>query len=371
MGLATSQWVSTTYLRAFPLVLVLVTTGGAAGFVAACSASSGGAIVGKPTPDASTTDATDVDAGQTPASACIALATTRCARIDACTNGIGTKTRYGDSATCVSRLNAQCVTALGAAGTSATPDGTKACADALATEDCATFLGVDTADACLPKPGALANGAACSTSAQCQGAFCNVGANGACGVCAAATKEGDPCTPLEGCDRGFTCAKTSGTCVAPLAAGAACDGTVPCATLLRCKSKDNVGDDDAGDGGKIKDGVCQAEATTVGASCSNGDGVCSRASGLYCARPAKTCAVLPVASTNNACGEVDGGSVTACMGGDCTLANGEKTGTCSAAIADDGPCDPTGIGASCLPPAKCVDAPGGARCKVLDPSICK
>jgi hypothetical protein len=158
--------------------------------------------------------------------------------------------------------------------------------------------------------------------------------------------------------------------VAPLAVGAACDGTVPCAALLRCKNTDDAGALDAGDAGK-RVGVCEAESTAVGAGCSAGDEVCSRAAGLYCRRPGKQCAVIAVEGASAACGDLDGGTVAACATGKCTIADGEKAGTCTAAIADDAACDPTGNGPGCLPPAKCVGAPGAATCKKLDPSLCK
>ena len=52
--------------------------------------------------------------------ACGDLAKARCAKIDSCGGGFGVAVKYGDEATCESRLKAQCIEGLGAPSTGAT-----------------------------------------------------------------------------------------------------------------------------------------------------------------------------------------------------------------------------------------------------------
>src|SRR5512140_339427 len=102
-----------------------------------------------------------------------ALAAAYCARTQACASAV-VSIGYGDVATCTSVFAADVVRANKGTGVTETPDQINACATALAQLSCGDFLARKTAAACKVPAGTLADGAACSADAQCQGTRCKV-----------------------------------------------------------------------------------------------------------------------------------------------------------------------------------------------------
>jgi hypothetical protein len=318
-------------------------------------------------------------------SACDDSAKARCTQNDKCTNNVANKNKYGDEATCESRLTAQCVKNLGATGTGATPATVESCALAIPMETCSAYLGNDPADTCLPPMGTVANGAACGLSAQCASTYCQIPAHASCGTCADVPKVGDPCGPTGECGarNGLQC--VNDTCVAQGALNAPCDKDNPCGPDLTC-----VGAKAAAKG------TCAAPIAMVGAACdpnkATGPG-CDLTQGLYCSPATKHCVAVTFASDGQACGEVSGGLVI-CQAGTCIIPSASadggvdagiddggaeggtttpKEGTCKALVLENQPCDTTG-GPFCMGPAKCVyasDASTMGTCTLLDPTACK
>jgi hypothetical protein len=138
--------------------------------------------------------------------------------------------------------------------------------------------------------------------------------------------------------------------------------------------------------------VCEAEATTVGATCdlkkSKGTG-CQPELGLYCG-PDGHCAADALVSAPAACGRLgaaaadagaaDGGdagpvdfSVARCVAGAVCDPTGTTAGTCTAPAVDGAPCDRVN-GPSCLAPARCVsanDASTAGVCLLPGASACQ
>jgi len=321
-------------------------------------------------------DATDLGDGGAEASAlsadqaCGDFAKARCAKIDSCGNGHGVVVKYGDEATCESRLKVQCLLGLAAPSTGATAASRETCAQALTAEDCPTFLGTDAPDPCAPPAGTLAAGTACGSSAQCQSSYCAIPVGTACGTCAAPPTAGASCATTNECgtSAGLVCLRATTTCVAAGAANATCDVTHPCAAEYECvKTLDSDG---GADGGESISGTCQLGGTAVGTKCRGSNVVdprCERSVYLTCDGMAKTCAQDNFASAGSACGDLDGG-VT-----DCTAGSSCETGTCLAPAAEGASCD-TANGPSCLSPARCIGTVGDGGtvgiCTLVDPSTC-
>jgi hypothetical protein len=328
------------------------------------------------------------DAGApTAMSACADSAKARCAQNDKCTNSVADKNKYGDEATCESRLTAQCVKNLGAPGSGATPATVESCAQTIPTETCSAYLGNDPADTCLPPMGTVANGGACGLGAQCVSTYCRIPAHASCGTCDDAPKAGDPCGPTGECGarNGLQC--VNDTCIAQGALNAACDKDNPCGPDLTC-----VGAKAA------TKGTCTAPVAMVGAACdpnkATGPG-CDLTQGLYCKPVMKQCAAVTFATDGQPCGEVSGALVI-CQAGSCIIppagsgsdggidaglddggAEGGTTaprqGTCKAFAMDGQSCDTSG-GPLCMNPARCVyasDASATGTCTLPDPSACK
>jgi hypothetical protein len=301
--------------------------------------------------------------------ACNDLAVARCGKINSCGGGFGVAAKYGDEATCESRLKSQCVLGLGATGTGATAASREACATSIAAEDCPTFEGTDAPDPCVPPVGTLANGTACGVSAQCQSTYCAIDVGVSCGTCATAPAAGDACTATGECGgrAGLVCSRVTGMCVAAGVVNATCDPTHPCAAEYECVHTLDAGVTD--DAGVSITGTCQLGATTVGAACRPGNIVDPRCEkSVYLTCEARMCAQDSFADAGAPCGDFDGGSADCTSGGSC------QNGTCVAAAADGTSCD-TVNGPTCLSPARCIGAAsdGGVTgtCTLVDPTTCK
>lgn len=286
----------------------------------------------------------------------------RCERRDACSNGIANKERFGDLATCENRDKLACLAGLAATGTGATPTSVATCAAAIPGASCTSLLDNAPPAACTPAPGSGANGAPCVFASQCQSGFCSIGANAACGTCAAAPKPGATCAATSDCATGQVCAAAK--CVVAAPAGSACTREGDCESGLSCVGAT-----------KLKAGVCQAAGDKVGASCDPQRVTapsCDRNLGLYCETTTHQCAAVTFVAVGQPCGRLTSGLV-ACLGGaTCKLGAGSQSGVCEAPAADGAACN-AASGPSCLAPARCVVTGNGTAgtCRLPDASACK
>src|SRR5579883_3223773 len=118
----------------------------AAALAAACSSSSGS---GGPSAD----------------QACADYAAALCNKINSCSAFL-VQVLYPDVASCQSRLQAECASALAAKGTGASPGDAEACAQAYSPLACNDAFARKTPSACR-KAGSVANGGACGDDNQC------------------------------------------------------------------------------------------------------------------------------------------------------------------------------------------------------------
>jgi hypothetical protein len=188
-------------------------------------------------------------------------------------------------------------------------------------------------------------------------------------VCAPTPQSGDSCVVTADCggQNGLAC--LDNICTHYADAGTACTDPTVCAPGTACTGVD---------GGQ----TCQAQGTTVGATC-DGKGItaptCDANFGLACVSGA--CAAITLAAPGSTCGTLDGGAVVHCAAsGTCVLdtldggadAGKAKTGTCIGAAADNAACD-TAVGPACVPTARCVIATDGGTsgvCGLLNPANC-
>jgi hypothetical protein len=280
--------------------------------------------------------------------ACTDVASALCTAVNGCSAFL-VQLEYGDVATCQTRFQATCITALAAPGTGMTASTMEACATAVAGEACADIVSNNPPSACHAVAGQLANGTACGDPSQCQSTYCNRGTDGTCGACGTRSTSG-ACNRDEDCPYGQTCLlptgmTTGGTCISPGASASNCDAMHPCNKTLACKN-----------------GTCSAP-DEAGAACIPGDtsnffGSCDALKGLACHPLRKVCMAIGVASAGQPCGAVNGGFFACAAAGTCNTA-----GTCTAAAADGASC---GAMSRCLPPAQC----SGGVCKLSDPAMC-
>jgi hypothetical protein len=318
------------------------------------------------------------DAG-TPAEACAAYAEARCTQLDACSNATYTVLHYGTQTTCMSNVAAECVNALAAPQTAATPRFYAACAAAVATESCANLFGANPPAACAPLAGPLATGSPCFASGQCQTTYCAVPSTANCGVCAAVPVAGNPCSVDADCGsrNQLTCSK-AGTCVTYGELSASCDKNDPCSPGLSCVGADAK---------KGLAGTCNASAATVGAACDPATGAtCDAMLLLTCDAATKQCVADTLVGASQVCGAVNGGAARCETSGTCVIPDagvvddagdagvdaGPAIGTCLAAAANGSACD-SANGPACVPPAKCVttdDASTAGTCLVGVSTAC-
>jgi hypothetical protein len=303
----------------------------------ACSSSSGSPASGGG--DGGGTDAA-VEAGPTPAQACTDFASALCGRLEACTP-FALTVAYGDVGTCTTRSALLCTTALGAGGTLVTPGQMEGCAQAVTAETCDESLDNPQPSAC-DVPGALANGTACGSHAQCQSSYCKLAAGSLCGTCTAHAGAGAQCTIDADCQATLVC--NSGSCIAPAQTGGACSATQPCLRTLTCI------------GGKC------STPLAAGATCAAATD-CDGTHGVYCNTQTKKCTQTQVAASGQPCGIV-GGNLAACSGGDSCAGVKNGQGTCHQPAADGAPCGPD---IYCIAPAVCTQT---ARCTLPNPSVC-
>lgn len=281
------------------------------------------------------------DAETDPDAACQKMAAASCGKSNSCAPTY-VQLLYGDVATCTTRIKSACLTAMQAPGTSVTPAVASSCADAYSSRACDALLDPAPPQACRPSPGTLADGTACATDNQCQGAYCKM--NGKCGVCSKRAAAGSACESSSDCDFDLTCVNKA--CVTYVStAGGACDQTKPCRPPLTCRS-----------------GAC-AKLLGAGAACDPMQISCDAVAGLFCNPTSKVCESVKLAKAGEPCGLIGGGYTLCSASGSC---KGALTGgTCLATAADGQACD--SAGPKCMPPASCIDK----VCKLEDPAACK
>jgi hypothetical protein len=313
--------------------------------LAACSTTS--APVGTPQ-DAGDSGALTID------KAAASAAQAYCARLQACAPSF-LQAFYTDAATCATAFAGDVVRGSHGNGVTQTPDHVAACAAALPQLSCADLLSRKTAAACKTVPGALADGAACASDVQCQGARCKVALGRTCGVCGAPGAAGAACGIDNDCGDGLACVASK--CTAYGDEKATCDATHPCRLDLACNA-----------------GTCGAP-NPVGTACTAADG-CNAPMGIVCNPQSKQCDTLASGGPNAPCGFVSG-HLAQCTGTSLCLAINPVSyqGTCSKAAAAGAACD-TAAGPTCAPGAVCacatnVDGGCAGTCQVRDPAACR
>jgi hypothetical protein len=273
------------------------------------------------------------NAGVSADEGCGQMATALCNALNACAP-VFVQEQWGDATTCVARAKLSCTTDQGIPSITRTPDDLVACAKMVPSLSCADALAGKYPAACQPKPGMIANGAACGSNLQCTSTYCNK--TDTCGVCSPRGAAGGACTVNEGCMNGLVCANKA--CVAPAEMGGACNlPGQPCRADLYCSASAGAG-------------TCLARVE-VGGSCAGNTGdACDVFKGAVCNTVfnANTCVTIMIAKGGDACGLA---IKTACVGGVAPCSNPLTTGTCANPAQDGATC---GGSAVCLPPATCV-----------------
>jgi len=304
--------------------------------------------------------------------ACSDFAADKCAKFDACTQGIYNEVHYGALAECVSRETTACLGILAAPDNTATPAGFRQCGLDIMAGTCANFFDVtNTTPACTPQVGSRANGRGCVNDGQCTSTWCYARTGAVCGVCATRPPSGAPCVASVDCGGRGTLCSTAGTCAAVVTEGGSCDASHPCGFALSCVGSTAT-----------TSGTCESAGAAVGATC---DGkrakapLCELDFGFYCPPATDKCAKVTLAMAGQMCGVIastsDGGALpplAICSGGSACEPGPGTTSVCVAAAADGAKCD-TATGPPCLDPARCVskvDASVSGTCAILDTTTC-
>jgi len=314
----------------------------------------------------------DAGSATTAATACAKIAAATCTLIATCVPR-DTSAEFGDAGNCLTREELACEASLSAPGTSRTAAQDVACATAMATESCASYLNGDQPTACLPGAGGGATGSACSYSAQCSSAYCAVPLAGACGTCQPAPTAGASCAGMNGCGPGLTCFQQT-TCVLPGTTGSPCSATAPCGAGLSCVMAKAA-----------TTGLCQGQGQAVGATCDPADvtgASCDSSLGLYCDRQKTsstfhTCLQASTATAGQPCGLVSDVLFQCTADSVCikqaAVGDAGATSTCVARAADGASCN-TLAGPDCLPPSRCLgtllDAGASGTCTLPGTTAC-
>jgi hypothetical protein len=272
---------------------------------------------------------------------CTEWATHYCNRLESCAP-LSVQVGYGDVAGCIERSKPLCSSALRADGTGQTTGRMESCALAYDSAGCEEVV-VGKAPLRCGVPGSLPVGAECGDDSQCSGpnGYCRIANDETCGACAVLGPVGAGCYSDRDCEHGLVCYFT---CMAPVAAGAACDGMKrQCPATLMCF-----------------DYTCRAPAAP-GATCDPRADTCDRDHGLFCDPQAKRCTPYTVAEVGVPCG-----FATICRKGTCATDPATQQATCVSNAADGARCD-VAAGPFCTAPARCVDG----ACKLPDAASCR
>lgn len=253
--------------------------------------------------------------GASPLTTCASFAQTVCDRALQCAPsvvrvGLGYGRSFADREVCVARMALACEEWLRAPDTTLTASGVRACrafyVNAACADVAARFL--DERLGCAEVVGRRADGAACSSAAQCLSGRCRPRRDSECARCEArgnrSSRVGDACGPRQ-----------------------------PCVSPQQCVE------------GRCDWGPVEGE------SC--GDCVPYLASQCVSGR----CLAPPVSAEGEGCGNTQGASTprpSGCAAGsDCVNRNDFGAGTCRALQRDGEVCDTFGL-RTCLFPARCV-----------------
>jgi hypothetical protein len=295
----------------------------------------------------------DADSGAN--AACRAEAYARCTKLAGCSQAY-LENRFGSVAVCEQVMAGECIAAVNAPGSAQTPAQVELCMAAVTdpnTWSCDDYIfSQNTPPACATPSGALANGASCLVSAQCQSTFCNVPVGSSCGVCAPPLQLHDSCA-TSNCPASLVCESTTKTCETYSQLGASCGSAAPCAVGLTCT---------AGSNGS----TCQTGVATSGAGCVFSGPGCSFAAGFACNIESSTCQQVQFAAPSGACGVVSGQQAY-CSGGACIFGNCVPYGL------PGQPCSMTSTSAGCINGARCITTGDGGTsgtCQVIGAGSC-
>lgn len=225
-------------------------------------------------------------------SACESLAKALCGRANTCAP-FTTQLGYGEVATCEERVGPRCLLTPDLAGATITPEEIQACADAYSGQTCTdAFIGL-APEACR-LPGEKADGATCAVGVQCKGGVCRTTGEGQCGSCVTPLAAGAACdVATDVCEAGLFCSAAK-KCEAPAEKGEACTPELPCEGGLSCNS-----------------GIC-GSPLPEGGDCSAGQ-TCDFTVGLFCNGKTKQCTPVGIANLGEACGfDQDTGGIVLC-----------------------------------------------------------
>lgn len=279
--------------------------------------------------------------GATAEEACEAYIRTGCKQIGACAP-FSLNSTYGDEATCVARLQAECLGRVNLPKQGLTPDKLLTCATAYQALSCKELVSGQLPAEC-ELPGGLPNGSVCGDDNQCQSTQCLFDSGKKCGVCKALQPVGGSCTAQSDCERGLGCS-SSKVCVAYKKAGEACDDF--CEFGLACFGPD----------GAKKCGTAPGPGEKCDPAGVTGASSCAISSVAVCDATSKTCKTFKPVPKGDACGA--GAGAVYCQGSVCL------NGVCQPYTADGEKCG-AGI-APCQNPARCLEG----RCVLGDYSSC-
>jgi hypothetical protein len=302
------------------------------------------------------------DAGVSIARACADNAFARCSLLQTCSTS-ALEFRFGDLRTCQALYQQSCLGIMNAPSSGQSIAGIEACVQELSPPaskwSCGDYLfNQNPPPDCQVPAGALANGAPCALSQQCQSAFCSIADGKMCGTCAPALQAGDSCAGLAGCPRTYSCVTASQKCQGFVNMGGSCSPSLPCAASLMCvgySAQSNA------------PGTCQPEVSTPHAACSFGGAGCDVFAGLSCNAQTQTCETAQIVGPGVACGLVANQQAYCASAGTCV------DGQCQGSAPVGAPCDLV-AGPACITLARCiVDADGGTSgtCQVSNASSCR
>ncbi|HVH46671.1 MAG TPA: hypothetical protein VM925_30225 [Labilithrix sp.] len=347
-SLRTMRW----RLRPF-LVGIVVAACGTAGILVACadapavtSTRCKGARCARDASDTSDGSAGSDDASApTVETACADVAAAYCAQIERCYAFYGEFDRPEEE--CIARRKLSCELMLTAPGTNETPERVALCARDRRAFACDDAFAGKAPESCAPLSGALDDGKACVTSAQCKNKLCHYAASdSACGVCTKLPELGEDCRDVGTCAVPSWC--IAGTCTALTTAGGACTSGDVCPANLTCI-----------------DGQC-APPLAAGATCSVTSDLCDYPA-LRCNTKSKVCTETIPAPAGGQCGTNASGDYSVCTGGSSCL-SGPDGGVpkCVPPAADGTSCNTTN-GPLCSLPARCVSG----FCALPNPAACQ
>jgi hypothetical protein len=267
------------------------------------------------------------------------IANALCDKINQCAP-FAIKLEYGDVANCKTRNSAAAKAELQVTDVSISDAEIKACAAAYSAASCGdVFDGKITG--CDFK-GKRADGAKCTSGAQCASGSCYRDTSGGtvpdCGSCKARVAENGDCTAAS-CERGLVC-NTAKKCVKRAALDGDCTST-SCSYGSTCVS------------GKCTATLAESAACQLGAgkaSCDSFKGLYCKAAGGDAGVTSGTCQQFAFANVGEKCGiDTTTFTYTQCNNSSCVTDTGGK-GTCTAFVKDGDACTSKD---TCAAPASC------------------